>query len=114
MAAVFMGPHDFTSFQSQGTPVSSPVREILHSDWVLRRPGLLEYRVHGSGFLTQMVRNMVGTMLKLQEYQAHEAELQKLLEARDRKLVAAPAPPQGLFLSAVQYSKDLDNKCRKL
>lgn len=113
-APIFLGEHDFSSFQSQGTPVRSPVRKILISRWVKKKSGILEYQVKGSGFLKQMVRNMVGTMLKLEQLQASAKELEVILGARDRSLAAAPAPPQGLFLSSVQYPQSLDNKCRKL
>ena len=114
MAEIFRGEHDFSSFQSQGTPVKTPVRKILVSRWVTRDSGILEYRVQGTGFLKQMVRNMVGTMVKIQENQAPSEDLKEILSSRDRKRAAAPAPPQGLFLSSVQYPQSLDNKCRKL
>ncbi len=114
MAEVFLGEHDFSSFQSQGTPVKTPVRKILISRWLSRDYGVLEYQVQGTGFLKQMVRNMVGTMVNLLEFQDPAARLRELLQARDRTQTAAPAPPQGLFLSSVQYPQSLDNKCRKL
>jgi tRNA pseudouridine38-40 synthase len=114
MAPLFLGEHDFSSFQSQGTPVRTPVRQILISRWIAKEYGVLEYQVQGSGFLKQMVRNMVGTMVKLLEFQESTTKLKEILEARDRTLAASPAPPQGLFLSSVQYPQSLDNKCRKL
>ncbi len=114
LASIFKGEHDFSSFQSQGTPVSTTVRKILKSRWVAKKGGAWEYQVMGSGFLKQMVRNMVGTMLKLEQLQAPTSSLKELLEARDRQLAAAPAPAQGLFLASVQYPQSLDNKCRKL
>ena len=114
LASQFLGKHDFSSFQSQGTPVSTPVREIHISRWVQRKSGILEYQIKGSGFLKQMVRNMVGTMIKLEQLQAPSEELSRILTSCDRGLAAAPAPPQGLFLASVQYPKNLDNKCRKL
>ncbi len=114
LAETLLGEHDFSSFQSQGTPVTSPVRKMLVSRWVVKTSGILEYQVKGTGFLKQMVRNMVGTMLKLEQLQAPKQELRDILGARDRTLAAAPAPAQGLFLTSVQYPQALDNKCRKL
>ncbi len=114
MATLFLGEHDFSSFQSQGTPVRTPVRKIFKSYWRKTPSGLLEYRVQGSGFLKQMVRNMVGTMLKIEQNQGSREHLKEILNARDRSLAASPAPSQGLFLCSVQYPKTLDNKCRKL
>jgi tRNA pseudouridine38-40 synthase len=114
MAEIFLGEHDFTSFQSQGTPVTTPVRKILTSRWVAKDSGVWEYHIQGTGFLKQMVRNLVGTMLKLEQLQAPMSQAQEILEGRDRALAAAPAPSSGLFLSSVQYPSSLDNKCRKL
>lgn len=114
MASLFMGEQDFSSFQSQGTPVKTPVRKILKSQWVAKDSGIWEYQVQGTGFLKQMVRNMVGTMIKLEELRAPSSALLTILNACDRKQAASPAPPQGLFLTSVQYPESLDNKCRKL
>lgn len=114
LAPLFLGEHDFSSFQSQGTPVRSPVRKVLKSRWVTKPSGVWEYQVQGTGFLKQMVRNMVGTMVKLEQYQEDTSKLTQILQSQDRQQAAAPAPPQGLYLSSVQYPLSLDNKCRNL
>lgn len=113
-ARVLLGEHDFSSFQSKGTPVSTPVRRILISRWVQRTPGILEFQIQGNGFLKQMVRNIVGTMISLHDRKATPEVLKELILKKNRQVTAAPAPALGLFLSSVQYPKDLDNKCRKL
>ena len=114
LALLILGEHDFSSFQSTGTPVNSPVRNILISRWIKRNSGVLEYQIKGTGFLKQMVRNIVGTMLKMEQLQTPPHELTSILKQKDRSLAAAPAPAKGLFLSSVQYPQSLDNKCRKL
>ncbi len=114
MAEVFKGEHDFKSFQSSGTPVRHTVRRIFRSEWCLRKSGLLEYRVTGSGFLKQMVRNMVGAQLHLHKVGGDPAAIQKILDALDRSQAPAPAPPEGLCLLKVYYPADLDNQCREL
>lgn len=108
-----LGTHDFSSFQSQGTIVSTPVRTIFISRWQ-QKGDLFRYEIQGSGFLKQMVRNIVGTMIKLHDDGKSPLELQSILNQKNRRLAAAPSPAQGLFLSSVQYPKSLDNKCRKL
>lgn len=114
LSAVILGSHDFTSFQSQGTPVSTPVREIFVSRWVKKSQGIYDFQIQGSGFLKQMVRNLVGTMVKTHDQGGSAQQMADILEKRDRALASAPAPAQGLYLSSVQYPKNLDNKCRKL
>lgn len=111
---IFLGEHDFSSFQSQGTQVSSTIRNISVCRWVQRPSGFVDLQIKGNGFLKQMVRNLVGTILWHHEKETNIQVFRDILNARDRKAAAAPAPAQGLFLSSVQYPRDLDNKCRKL
>ncbi len=111
---LLIGSHDFACFQSKGTEVSSTIREITESRWFMKKKGLLVYQIQGSGFLKQMVRNIMATLIALHEKKASESEFLKILSSQNRQLVPAPAPAQGLFLAQVRYPKDLDNKCRKL
>lgn len=114
MAYILMGEHDFTSFQSTGTPVSTPIRKILMSRWVQKKNGIMEFQIQGNGFLKQMVRNIIGTLVKMHHQQLPPQALLELISQKNRQLAAAPAPAAGLFLSSVQYPENLDNKCRKL
>ena len=109
-----LGRHDFAAFQSTGTAVSTTVREIFHADWVYKPSGFMDFHIVGSGFLKQMVRNIVGTLVWLHEKEAPIGALQEILASKDRKRAGAPAPAQGLFLASVKYPSELDNKCRKL
>ncbi|MEM7645893.1 MAG: tRNA pseudouridine(38-40) synthase TruA [Pseudomonadota bacterium] len=109
-----LGGHDFTSFQSKGTEVSSPVRELLVSRWREPKRGHFHYQIQGNGFLKQMVRNIVGTLIDLHDAGAPPEAISEILGAQDRQRASAPAPASGLFLASVQYPEILDNKCRKL
>lgn len=109
-----LGEHDFKSFQSVGTPVPHTVRTIYQARWTYRQPHLLQFEVTGSGFLKQMVRNLVGTMTMLERKGRPSEEMAKILEAQDRQLAGAPAPAQGLFLYRVYYPPDLDKQCLEL
>ena len=117
LSAVLKGEHDFASFQSQGTEVATTVRKIFAAQWSQPRENLVEFRITGSGFLKQMVRNIVGTMLDLHdEGNTHspESELNKILAAKSRQAAGSTAAAHGLYLHHVVYPKELDNRCRKL
>lgn len=109
-----LGNHDFKSFQSVGTPVKDTIREIYQADWQWRRPGVLQFTVTGSGFLKQMVRNIVGTSLMLERKGLDPSKMQEILAAQDRMKAGPPAPAQGLYLMRVYYPQDLDNRCLEL
>jgi tRNA pseudouridine38-40 synthase len=111
---MLVGEWDFSSFQSRGTPVNSPIRRLDICQWQRVRPHLWILKISGNGFLKQMVRNIVGTLVALNESGSPAEEILQILESKDRQRAAAPAPPQGLFLSQVKYPRQLDNKCRKL
>jgi tRNA pseudouridine38-40 synthase len=109
-----LGENDYKSFQSVGTPVAHTVRQIMKAEWRLKSPRVYEFSVTGSGFLKQMVRNLVGTMLMLEKRRAPPSEMKSILLAMDRKKAGPPAPPEGLFLWKVYYPRKLDNRCREL
>lgn len=113
-----VGRKDFKSFQTSGTPVKSTVRHIDQCLWVARSPHLIELRISGNGFLKQMVRNLVGTLLYLERNRdakgAHPGQLQQIFDAHDRQAAKATVAAHGLYLYRVEYPAALDKKCRKL
>ncbi|SDK38761.1 tRNA pseudouridine38-40 synthase [Maridesulfovibrio ferrireducens] len=102
----FLGEHDFASFQNVGTPVKNTIRTILE---FVRLPGENEHEIKlqvcGTGFLKQMVRNMVGCLVDIGRGKAEPGFVRSVLEAKDRTLAPATAPPQGLCLSHVYYGE---------
>ncbi len=108
------GFHDFKSFQTAGTPVKTTVRTIHQAQWSQRRPDLLQFDITGSGFLKQMVRNIVGTQIHIQRKGLEPREIQRILQAQDRIQAGPPASPQGLYLMRVYYPQELDIRCREL
>lgn len=110
-----LGEKDFKSFQTAGTPVKTTVRRISRCEWTALKGGpLLEFRITGSGFLKQMVRNLVGTQLYLERHQSELSRLYDIFDAHDRQAAKATAAAHGLYLYRVEYPQALDNKCRKL
>jgi tRNA pseudouridine38-40 synthase len=114
MAHALVGEHDFKSFQTSGTPVKTTVRKIYHCAWSERHRHLIELRITGSGFLKQMVRNLVGTQLYMDRRKGELSEFLDILDALDRQAAKATAAAHGLYLYRVEYPPALDKKCRKL
>ncbi|OYZ18415.1 MAG: tRNA pseudouridine(38-40) synthase TruA [Bdellovibrio sp. 28-41-41] len=114
LSAFLIGKQDFKSFQSIGSDVPHTMRTIYKAQWVQKKEGTFEFRITGSGFLKQMVRNIVGTQLLLERTKEKPEKFKEIIELKDRSKAGAPAPPQGLYLWKVYYPLELDNKCRKL
>lgn len=109
-----IGEHDYKSFQTSGTELKTTIRKIFEAKWARTDDNLIEFRITGSGFLKQMVRNIVGTSIYLYQNQYSPDEMKKILAARDRQAAKSTAEPEGLFLDKVYYPTDLDNECREL
>ena len=98
----FVGEHDFTSFRSLGSEETTTLRRVFVSEW--RRDGeRLCYRVEANSFMRHMVRTMVATMVEVGRGKLAPGQVTALIEARDRLVAPASAPPTGLFLVEVRY-----------
>ena len=101
-AKVFVGEHDFKSLCCADCDKENTVRTIY--DFTVRREGdLVIFTVSGNGFLYNMVRLMVGTLLFVNEGKLAESDLESVLESRDRTKAGRTVPPQGLYLNKVFY-----------
>jgi len=98
-----LGEHDFSSFQSVGSPKKTAVRRVTRAEWRQSRDGFLLFEIEANGFLKQMVRAIVGTLVEVGKGRISCEEFQKILESRDRKKAGPTAPARGLFLQAVKY-----------
>jgi tRNA pseudouridine38-40 synthase len=100
---LFEGTHNFKSFSASGTTVKSYVRTI-HSVELRQNGDLWEFHIQGTGFLYNMVRIIVGTLLELGKGKRDLASIKEALEIQNRTLAGQTAPPQGLCLKKVFYS----------
>lgn len=101
-AGYLLGSHDFTSYCSAKTEVEDRVRTIKTIDFSIDGNQLC-LRFVGDGFLYNMVRILVGTLLEVGSGSRKPEEIQDILAARDRRLAGRTAPANGLYLWKVFY-----------
>lgn len=97
-----IGTHDFTSFSSAKTDKEDKVRTIYSID-IIERNDEIEFRFVGDGFLRNMVRILVGTILEVGRGKRDASEIKEILHSKDREKAGHTAPGHGLFLWQVNY-----------
>ena len=96
------GRHDFTSFCAANTPVEDKVR-LLHAVELKEDGHLLIVTCRGEGFLYNMVRIIVGTLLDVGRGKIDSSDIPAILQARDRTRAGLTAPAHGLTMWEVLY-----------
>ena len=96
------GTHDFTSFSSKKTTVEDKIRTI-YSAYLHEQEDELIIHFVGNGFLYNMVRILVGTIVEIGRGERTPDEMTTILAARSREQAGKTAPPQGLTLWSVSY-----------
>lgn len=117
-ASLFIGEHDFAAFTNAGTVTKTTVRKVLTIKPVRcastgnmaggHIPGAPEWpedtwRFEAQGFLKQMVRNLMGCMVAVGRGKLSIADVQRILEGKDRTQAPMTAPAQGLTLLKIFY-----------
>lgn len=101
-AAYLVGEHDFKSFCSSGSQVESTVRTI--TDISVEKHGeMISIRVSGNGFLYNMVRIIVGTLMKIGLGVWEPERMEEILNACDRNAAGPKAEARGLTLVEIRY-----------
>jgi tRNA pseudouridine38-40 synthase len=110
---VLIGTHDFKSYETSGSSRLTTVRTI-YDLMVERREAELTSRViievEADGFLYNMVRNIVGTLVQVGKRAAPVSFAGDALAAKNRQAAGMTAPPQGLFLVGVEYDGNDDSE----
>lgn len=101
-ALMLEGENDFAAFQASGSTVKSTVRTLFKTD--VRKKGKFVYlSFRGNGFLYNMVRIMVGTLLEIGLGKRLPEEIKQILTSRNREMAGFTAPACGLYLKLVEY-----------
>jgi tRNA pseudouridine38-40 synthase len=98
-----IGEHDFSAFRTVGSPTRTAVRRVIRAEWKKGRDGLIRFEIEANGFLKQMVRSIVGTLVEIGKGKMRSTEFPKILESKDRRKAGPTAPARGLFLKEVKY-----------
>ena len=101
-AEYLVGEHDFKSFCSARTQVKDTVRTIYSLD-VSKRDEMIYIRISGNGFLYNMVRIIVGTLIKVGLGVYPPKHVKEILELCDRNAAGPKAPAKGLTLIGIEY-----------
>jgi len=108
-ARALVGTHDFSSFETSGAERNDSIRTVYELQ-VERGRGvekdLITIEIEADGFLYNMVRAIVGTLVEVGRGAQPECWVAEVLAAADRRAAGPTAPPQGLFLLRVDYHND--------
>ena len=99
-----IGEQDFTSFRSSQCQSNTPFRYIQKAEFV-RQGNFIIFEVVGNAFLHHMIRNLVGSLLKVGLEMQKPEWIAELLEAKDRTKAAETAKAHGLYFVGVEYPK---------
>ena len=100
-AKYLVGKHDFSAFMSSGSSAKTFTRTVFAAS-VAESGGDITFSITGDGFLYNMVRIIVGALVKIGRGDPTE-NMEKILKSRDRRLAPDIAPPHGLYLFSVEY-----------
>ncbi len=101
-AKVIQGKHDFASFCAAGSSAKTTIRNL--TELTITQDGdIITIRAAADGFLYNMVRIIVGTLVYVGNGKLSENDIKELIEKKDRRLMGITAPPQGLALVEVNY-----------
>ena len=102
-AAHLIGKHDFSSFRASECQAKSPIRTLDRLD-IVTEGETFNFEVSARSFLHHQVRNMVGTLILVGRGKWRPEQVAEALAARDRAAAGPTAPPDGLYLVAVDYA----------
>ena len=103
-AEYIIGKRDFSAFMSEGSDVEDTVREVYYLT-VEKTGDLVEIRISADGFLYNMVRIIVGTLMEVAQGRMSPEDVALIVASKDRKKAGMTAPACGLYLNRVEYKQ---------
>ncbi|MDR0850157.1 MAG: tRNA pseudouridine(38-40) synthase TruA [Christensenellaceae bacterium] len=104
-AGKLVGEHDFGGFQASKSDLKGDsIRKIIRADFEEKDHGILIFKIRGTGFLYNMVRIIVGTLLDIGSGKKDMGIIDKIFETKDRTLAGKTVPACGLYLKRVYYN----------
>jgi len=105
-AKALEGTHDFSAFKAVECKLDA-VRTVYRSE-ISTEGSRIYYDIVGNGFLYNMVRIIVGTLIEIGKGKLSADDMLRILESRDRGQAGPTAPAKGLTLMSVEYPEDGD------
>ncbi len=102
-ALPLIGTHDFTSFCNPNHKEGMSTIRTVDRICLTREGDMVTMAIHADGFLYNMVRIIMGTLLEVNDGMLAQNSLQSILDAKDRSRAGRTAPPHGLYLNRVDY-----------
>ena len=107
--AYFMGQHDFATFMAAGSKIENTVRTITQFELFVEEDEWY-FQITGSGFLYNMVRIIIGTLLDVGRGKICSGDIEHIIKRKDRNLAKRTAPSCGLYLEKVYYPEEITQK----
>jgi len=104
------GRHDWSGFTASSCEIVDRVRTLSVARLERHSSTELRFRFTADGFLTHMVRNLVGTLLEVGRGQCDLQRIDRILTSGDRRLAGPTAPPHALCLESVRYRENFTRK----
>ena len=102
-AQTLIGRHDFACFESSGAETKTTVRTVTRASWEVVEPKRIVFSIEADGFLYNMVRAIVGTLVDVARGKMPPSRVAEMIASGDRRTAGPTAPPQGLCLMEVRY-----------
>lgn len=97
-----IGEHDFAGFMGSGSNVKSTIREIYDVK-ITKKDDLIIFKIKGNGFLYNMVRIIVASLIDIGRGRFDENRIDEILQSKNRSMANVTAPAEGLYLKEVFY-----------
>ena len=97
-----VGTHDFAAFMAEGSDVTDTVRTVFYLD-IDRQDSDINIRISADGFLYNLVRIIVGTLVDVAYGRISPDDIAGMIESKNRENAGMTAPAEGLYLNKVVY-----------